>query len=283
MHMRITLPLCLLLGLVASQASAQFRPRQPPPGEDYHVELGMRFWFPDPGIIIGSDSLSAVNPTGVDFVQEFGITKKKFNEFKGALRGGKHALRVARVDMVYNEAALLQRTIEFGGREFTVNALATAALEWDLWRVGYEYDFVKTDHGLFGLIAEVDFNHVVADLRATTGLNTVASLTDENVPTPGFGLIGRGYVHRNVSITAEFTGFKLPGFLADKLSDLAENAIEGDSKATMRDFDIYVTGSITRYFGIQGGYRWLTADYEIDRDLGDLSMKGPYFGAMVRF
>jgi hypothetical protein len=161
-------------------------------------------------------------------VQEFGITKKKFNEFKGALRGGKHALRVARVDMVYNEAAVLQRTIEFGGREFTINALATADLEWDLWRLGYEYDFVKNDHGLFGLIAEVDFNHVVADLRATTGLNRVASLTDENVPTPGFGLIGRGYVHRNVSITAEFTGFKLPGFLADKLSDLAEKQ-SGDS------------------------------------------------------
>ena len=120
-------------------------------------------------------------------------------------------------------------------------------------------------------------------LRATDGVTAVASLTDENVPTPGFGIIGRGYVHRNVSITAEFTGFKLPGFLADKLSDLAENAIEGDSKATMKDLDIYVTGSITRYFGIQGGYRWLSADYEIDRDLGDLSMKGPYIGAMIRF
>jgi len=51
----------------------------------------------------------------------------------------------------------------------------------------------------------------------------------------------------------------------------------------MKDLDIYVTGSITRYFGIQGGYRWLSADYEIDRDLGDLSMKGPYIGAMIRF
>jgi hypothetical protein len=219
----------------------------------------------------------------VDFVEEFNINKKKFNEFKGALRGGKHALRVARVDMVYNETALLQRTIEFGGREFTVNALATAALEWDLWRVGYEYDFVKTDHGLFGVIAEVDFNHVVADLRATDGVNRVASLTDENVPTPGFGVIGRGYLHKNVSITFEFTGFKMPGFLADKLSDVAENVIEGDANATMRDLDIYVTGSFTRFFGLQGGYRWLSANYEIDNDLGDLKMRGPYIGAMIRF
>jgi hypothetical protein len=283
MSIRRTLPVCLLLSLVASQASAQFRPSQPPPGENYNVELGMRFWNTSPGIIIGSESLDIVNSRGVDFVQEFSIEDKTFREFRGVVRGGKNALRVAHVDMTYNEAARLQRTIEFGGRVFTVNANATADLEWDLWRIGYERDFVKTDHGLFGVIAEVNFNHVVADLRASDGVNTVTSLTDENVPTLGFGAIGRGYVHRNVSISVEFTGFKMPGFLVDKLADVAEDAIEGDASAFMKDLDIYVTGSITRFFGIQGGYRWLSADYEIDRDLGDLSMKGPYLGGMIRF
>ena len=33
---------------------------------------------------------------------------------------------------------------------------------------------------------------------------------------PTFGVIGRGYLHPNVSITAEFTGFKMPGFLANQ-------------------------------------------------------------------
>ena len=47
----------------------------------------MLFWNPDPGIVIGSDSLRAVNPTGVDFVQEFNIEKKRFNEFRSVLRG----------------------------------------------------------------------------------------------------------------------------------------------------------------------------------------------------
>ena len=128
MHIRGALPVCLLLSLVASQASAQFRPSQPPPGENYNVELGMRFWFPEPGIIIGSDSLPVVDPTGVDFVQEFNITEKKFNEFRAVLRGGKNELRVAHVNMAYNEAARLQRTIEFGGRVFNVDAAATADL-----------------------------------------------------------------------------------------------------------------------------------------------------------
>ena len=45
----------------------------------------------------------------------------------------------------------------------------------------------------------------------------------------------------------------------------------------------YVTGSITRYFGVQGGYRALSADYLLDSDTGDLEMKGFYFGGVVRF
>jgi hypothetical protein len=279
MHMRRALPVCLLLTLFASQADAQFRVSNPPPGENYHVEVGLMLWKPEPGIVIGSDSLNAVDPNGVDFVQEFGIENKRFNELRGVLRGGKNALRLSHVDMVYNEAARLQRTIQFGGRTFTVNANATADLEWDLWRIGYERDFVRNEHGLFGVIAEVNFNHVVADLRATDALTTVTSLTDEKVPVPAFGVIGRGYLHRNVSVTFEFTGFKLPGFIASKLSDLAD----GEAEASMKDFDIYVTGSITRFLGIQAGYRYLSADYLIDDDLGDLQMKGPYIGGMVRF
>jgi len=278
MHIRRALPVCLLLlGLLASRADAQFRVADPAPGESFHVELGMMFWKPGPGIIIGSDSLNAVDPAGVDFVQEFAIADKRFNEFRGVLKGGKHKLRVSHVDLHYNEAAVLQRTIVFGGRTFNINANATADVEWDVWRLAYEHDFVAMDRGLFGIILGANINHVVADLRATSGATTMTSLTDENVTVPTLGVIGRVYPHKNVSITAEFTGFKMPGFLARKLFD-DENA-----DAHLKDLDIYVTGSITRFFGIQGGYRWLTADYVLESDSGDLEMKGPYLGAMVRF
>ena len=54
------------------------------------------------------------------------------------------------------------------------------------------------------------------------------------------------------------------------------------SGVPLADFE-EVTGSITRFFGLQGGYRALSADYLLDSDTGDLEMKGPYFGAMVRF
>ena len=97
------------------------------------------------------------------------------------------------------------------------------------------------------------------------------------MPFPALGVIGRAYPHKNVAITAEWTGFKMPAFIAKKLTDTDNGA------AHMKNLDVSVTGSITRYFGVQGGYRVLTADYLLDSDTGDLEMKGLYFGAMVRF
>ena len=279
MHIRGTLPLCLLFSLVVtSQADAQFRaPEAPAPGENFHVELALMFWKPTPGIVIGSDSLQAVNATGVDLVQQFGIENKRFNEFRTVLQGGKSKVRISHLDMEYNEAATLQQAVIIGGRPFNIAADATADLDWELWKVGYERDFVKTGRGFFGMIVDMHFNHVVANLSATSQGFTAGSLTDKNVPFPAVGLIGRIYPHKNVGVTAEWSGFKMPGFIANKLTDT------GDGTAHLKNFDVSVTGSITRYFGVQGGYRALTADYLLEADSGDLEMKGFYFGGLLRF
>jgi len=279
MHIRRALSACLLFSLFAtSQANAQFRaPEAPAPGENFHVELGLMLWKPTPGIVIGSSSLQAVNASGVDLVQQFGIADKRFNEFRAVLQGGKTKLRASHVDMVYNQAATLSQPVVIGGRPFNIAANATANLDWELWKVGYEHDFVKTGRGFFGFIGEVNFNHVVADLNATAQGLSASSLTDEKVPFPALGAIGRVYPHKNVAVTAEWTGFKMPAFIANRLTDTKNGA------AHMKNFDVSVTGSITRFFGLQGGYRALSADYLLDSDTGDLEMKGLYFGGMIRF
>jgi hypothetical protein len=234
------------------------------------------FWKPTPGIIIGSDSLRTVSATGVDFVQEFNIADKRFNEFRAVLRGGKTKLRISHVNMVYNEAAVLQRSIVINGRTFNVAANATADLNWELWRLGYERDFVKTGRGLLGFIAEKNFNHVVADLAPRRGVHR-ASLTDEKVPFPALGVIGRVYRTRTSASPPSGPASRCPA------SSPTSSPTRTTATRHMKNFDIYVTGSITRYFGVQGGYRALSADYLLDSDTGDLEMKGLYFGAMVRF
>lgn len=278
MRIHLLVSACLAFVLAATRVEAQFRPAGDlAPGEDFHVELAATFWTPTPGIVISTWALAPLGPSGVDFVQEFGIVKKRFREFRSVLKGGKHKLRIGHVPLQYTESALLQRTVTFGGRTFNVSADATANLKWDLWHVGYEWDFVSKDRGLVGLITELKYNRVTADLQARDLTGTVTSLTQVTAPVPTLGLVGRAYPHKNLSITAEYTGFKLPGFIRDRFTDST------NFDANLKDFDLSGTLSITRYFGVTAGYRSLQADYVIDDDAGDLEMKGPYFGGLVRF
>ena len=277
MHIRTLVLVCLASTLFVSQADAQFQARNPSPGENYHVELGAMFWTPQPGIVILSGSVAPLTDAGVDFVREFNLENERFTEFRGVLKGGKHKLRVSRVPFKYEETAVLQNPVVFAGRTFPAGTEVTADLTWDLWRFGYEYDFAAGDGGYIGFIAELKQNNIQADLRLSSSPASGVPLTDLNIAAPQLGIVGRVYPHRNVSITGEFTGFKLPGFIREKFTDAEE------FEASFKDFEIYGTVSITRYFGIQGGYRSLTADYVEDDESGELEMKGPYFGALVRF
>jgi len=255
--------------LLAGRAEAQFAVSDPAPGEDYTVELGLMFWQPTPTLLIQTGALTQITGGEVDFVQEFGIENKRFTEFRIVARPGrKHKIRFSRVAMRYDEEAILQRTVTFGGRTFNIGAPATADLKWDLYRIGYEWDFVARDRGFVGVIAELKHNKVSADVAAA-GFGS--EFYEATAPVPSVGVIGRGYPHPAVSITAEFSGFKLPDTISEEF------------EAKLFDFDIYGTVSIGRHVGIQGGYRSVVAEYVVDDDTGDLKLKGLYFGGLVRF
>jgi hypothetical protein len=254
-----TLVLALPL-LAVSRAEAQASG-----GNDHVVELGVMSWKPSPEITLSTQSLSGVGVDDVDFVQEFGIEDKSFPEFRAAI-GRNHKFRFSYVALKYDQEATLQRTIVFQGRTFQVNVPASADIKWDLWRFGYEWDVVSRDQGFFGLIADVKYNKVEASIDSPA-LSSAAAI-DTTAPVPTFGAIGRGYLTPNVSITGEFTGLSL-------------NREEFEAK--FYDFDIYGTVTFGRNVGGQFGYRSVTVDYLVDEDRGDLKMKGPYFGAVVRF
>ena len=155
--MQIRLVAALLLSLLlASRAEAQFRVPNPAPGEQFHVELGLMFWKPTPGLQIQTGSLAALGESEVDFVQEFGIENERFNEFRAVMKAAKkHKIRVSHVLAEYDAATTLQRTIVFGGQTFPVSVPATADLKWGVWRFGYEWDFVAMDRGVVGVVTEL--------------------------------------------------------------------------------------------------------------------------------
>ena len=258
----IVLVLCAFL-ILAGRAEAQFGVSDPAPGEDFHVELGAMFFKPTPELRIQTGSTIVGE---VDFVEEFDIEDKFFTEFRVVAKPArKHKIRFSYMAARWDESATVERTFTFGGRTFTVGAPATADLQWDMYKIGYEWDFVARDRGFVGLIAELKHSDVSANVEAI-GIGAVTYETPAPVPT--VGIIARGYPHRLVSITGEFSGLKLN---TDEL------------EAALWDFDINANVSMGRHFGIQGGYRSVVAEYLDEDDTADLKLQGPYFGAVVRF
>jgi hypothetical protein len=268
--------LCLLAGLIAATpAEAQFAASHPAgnraTGETYHVELAGTIWNPTPAISIVSEGLGQPGDS-VDFVTTLGIEKKTFKQIKIVLRPAtKHKFRFEYTPISYEADKIVPVSFVFNGQRFNIGVPVNTELTWKAYRFGYEWDFVYRDRGFAGLILEAKYTDVSATL--TAAVVGAAQFTEARAPIPAIGFIGRGYVVPNISITGEFTAFKLP-----------EKALNSDDySAKYYDFDIYGTVNFTDHFGAQIGYRSFDVFYKVKRDTGSLNLKGPYFGGVVRF
>ena len=255
-----TLSALFVFCTLAAPAQAQVLP-----AEDHIVELGVMFWKPSPELTLSTDALAGTGISEVDFVEEFGIEDKMFPEFRAAI-GRNHKFRLSYVKFDYAEDATIRRTFTFQGRTFTVGAPATADIKWDLWKFGYEWDFISRERGFLGAVVDVKYNKIDASVDSPVLRSTAA--TDVTAPVPTIGVIGRGYILPMVAITGEFSGISIN---------------RDDFEAKFFDFDIYGTVSFGRNLGAQAGYRSVDVHYLSDEDTGDLKMKGPYFGGVLRF
>ena len=262
--------LCLAVGLLAAPAAAQ---SDAPPsggratGENYHVEIGGFLWSPGPAIAITSESLGIVG-SRIDYVTDLGIERSTFKQIKVVLRPSKKfKFRFEYTPITYTASATLKRPLIFNGISYQIPFPVDTELKWQAYRFGIEYDFIYRDRGFVGLLLEAKYTDV-----ETTLSNVLASeFIEARAPIPAIGFIGRGYVVPNVSITGEFSFFKLP------------DSIDEDYSAKFYDLDIYGTVNFTDHFAVQGGYRSFDVFYRVDADEGDLQLKGLYVGGAVRF
>lgn len=235
-------------------------------GETYHVEVSGLLWDPAPAVVISSESIDGIIGSDIDFVTDLGIEKSWFRQLKVVLRPAtKHKFRFEYTPIRYEAEAVLSRDLIFNGIAFPVRIPVAAEMTWRAYRFSYEYDFVYRDRGFVGVVLEAKYTDVEASLENAIDREFVRA----HAPIPAIGFIGRGYVAANISITGEFTFFKLP-------------EIEGNSGRYF-DFDLYGTVNFTDNFGAQGGYRSFDVIYKVENDNGDLQLKGLYFGGVVRF
>jgi hypothetical protein len=264
-----TAVLCLTVLAGATPAQAQYgakRHENRATGETYHVEVGGLFWDPTPEIAITSESLGIIG-SKIDFVEDLGIEKSRFKQLKIALRPAtKHKFRFEYTPITYTATSTLHRNIVFNGILYPISLPVQSELKWKAYRFGYEWDFVYRDRGFVGLLLDMKYTDVEATLANVLDTEFVHA----RAPIPAIGGIGRVYPAANVSITGEFTFFKLP--------DIGE-----DFEGRYYDFDLYGTVNFTDYVGAQAGYRSFSASYKVDEDQGELLLKGFYFGGVVRF
>ena len=261
------LAVCLMAAPVAAQDVAKPMSERAT-GENYHVEIGGMLWNPSPDISISSEALGIIG-SRIDFVEDLGIEKSLFTQMRVVLRPTTRAkFRFEYTPITYTvPSATLRRTIVFNGISYPIALPISTEMKWKAYRFGFEYDFIYRDRGFFGFLVDAKYT----DVQATLSNIIDTEFVHARAPIPTVGLIGRAYPAVNISITGEFSLFKLP------------NSIDEDYSGNFYDFDVYGTVNFTDHFGAQGGYRSFDVFYHVNEDEGNLKLKGLYFGGLVRF
>lgn len=271
-----TLAAAAMLLTFSAPAHAQYKPRpvgDPATGEQYHIEGGASFWNPSSNLVVssaGSGALSGIAGTEIDAKRDLGFVDKRLPEFDLILRPAPaHKFRLQYVPITFQGSNTVNRDIVFNGQRYRVGIPVESTMDWRALRFGYEFDFVRKDRGFGGFIVEAKYTDVQVQLSsATFGITEYAAA---RAPIPALGGIGRFYVVPNISITGEFTAFKLP------------DSIDNRYAAHYFDLDIYGTVNLTNNVGFKGGYRSLDLGYVVKQDTGAFTLKGIYFGVVARY
>ena len=251
----------------AVPAAAQFRPSTPATGETYNVEAAIVFWNADPTLIISSESLG-IPGDNVDLTSDLGIEKKRLMELRFVLRPApKHKFRIHYMPIKYDVESIVQREFVFNGQRFRVGVPVHTTADFTTYRFGYEYDFFARDQGYVGVLIDLKYTNASVNLDSPIG----AEFTEQVAPIPTIGIVGRGYLVPNVSITGEVSFFKVP-----------ENVSE-DFGGRYFEYDFYGTFNFTNNVGAQFGLRKVDVEYFRDLDSGNLTFTGWYIAGVARF
>jgi len=261
---------CAVVLIWPVASAAQYAPAGTPAvGEEYHIEAALAWWSPEPKLIVSSESLG-IPGDDVNLVTDLGILKKRLRELRLVLRPStKHKFRINYLPIQYSAQALVQREFVFNGQRYRIGLPVNTEADLTTWRFGYEYDFIYRSRGYLGVLLDVKYTNVDVVLDSPIG----SEFTSQVAPIPTIGIVGRGYIVENVSITGEVSFFKVPENLGEQLN----------GEGRYLDYDFYGTFNFNRYAGAQLGVRSIDVQYRKDLDAGTLNFVGWYFGGVIRY
>ena len=237
-------------------------------GEVYRIEVSGGVWSPTVfgTIAVTNDQIEAQGTT-IDFVNDLGFKNTRFPDLRVVLRPAKkHKFRVQYTPVSYTGESVINRNIIFNGILYPTNMPVNSTFDWKVWRFGYEYDIIYRDRGYFGILLEGRYTEMNATLQSPVN----NEFTRAKAPLPAVGAVVRLYPLRNLSITGEISGFRLPD-------------IDEDYEANYADIDVYATFNVVHNFGVQGGWRRMNTFLRVEGDQGDIKFQGFWFGGALRF
>jgi hypothetical protein len=264
--------LAATLLLLAVPAHAQFKPRplnDPATGESYHIEAGADMWYPSITATIASEALG-IPGSQIDIKRDLGVVDKRMSALDLVLRpASRHKFRLQYLPIKYEASATVNQDIIFNGIRYRLGLPVNSMLDWKTYSLGYEFDFVEKKWGFVGFILEAKMTDINVSLNSP--IMNEAQFAHARAPIPAIGGIGRVYVMPNISITGEFSAFKIPDSIEDRYN------------AHYVDLNIYGTVNFTNNIGVKGGFRSRDVAYLFEADSGSLVLRGIYFGAVVRY
>ena len=254
----------------AAPASAQYQPRSvndPATGEKYHIEASAGFWFPNADITVSSEQLG-IPGSQIDLKRDLGLTDQRFPVLSVELRPTRrHKFRLNYIPVDYTQTTTLAQDIIFNGIRYHLGLPVNSEFDWKTYEMTYEYDFVVKNWGYVGF----DLQAKYTDVQVSLASPLASEFAHARGPIPAIGGVARYYVVPNISVTGEFSAFKIP------------DSIDSRYNAHYIDLDLYGTLNFTNNIGVKGGYRARDVGYLINADSGSLTLKGIYFGAVVRY
>ena len=206
---KVLLALAIFLIAVAAPAYADDL-------DNYKFRLEGNWWFTQPSGYFGLRSSSNY----FDIQHDFGFgSYSTFNAKIDWRFKHKHHFLFDATRINNSKTATLNRTIEFQGDTFDVGAQASARIRFLNFAPGYQYDFIRRDHGFLAL--EVDFNLLDTEAKITgTGtVNGVTAIRSASksffAPLPAIGPAFRWYPLRDsnrLSLDGSFRGMDFFGY-----------------------------------------------------------------------
>ena len=256
--------------LLAAPVHAQYKPRplnDPATGESYHIEAAADLWYPNITASISSEALG-IQGSKIDIKRDLGVVDKRMPALDLVLRpAAAHKFRFQYLPITYESSSLINRDIVFNGIRYRLGLPVNTSFDWKTYSFGYEFDFVRKNWGFVGFILEAKYTDVQVSLASPIEVQFARA----RGPIPAIGANARVYVVPNISITGEFSAFKIP------------DTIDNRYNAHYFDVDIYGTVNFTNYVGVKGGFRSRDVAYLIKSDSGSFVLKGLYVGAVVRY